>query len=225
MTLEKEKIEDLFLIMSMKDDDLEQAHKAYSEFHKRYAKYLYAVTKKVCSNFVQKYGDTLTESVFSNTILKVYEKAETFIAIDHLKTEVEKERRLKAWLGKIATNEMKMLLRELKKDDDKITFDSNFINEQEIIAEEDNEKKTRKTFERKLLDSALNSLKEQHRHILLTYYAYEEEGKNMPSNVLDELCAMHDTTKENLRQIKKRSLEKIKKHILEHQKSKSYGQK
>ena len=70
MTLEKEKIENLFLMMSMKDEDIEQAHQAYGEFYKRYENYLYAVTNKVCSNFVQKYGDTLTESVFSNTILK-----------------------------------------------------------------------------------------------------------------------------------------------------------
>ena len=224
MIFEKEKIEDLFLMMSIKDNDLEQAHNAFNEFHRRYAKYLYEIIKRACASFIKKYGDTLIENVFFNTLFRIYEKAETFMVIDTFDNE-SKKKTVKGWLGKIALNEMRTLLRENKKEDDKILYDTNYINEKDIIANEESKEKPPKTFERKLLEGALQSLKEQHREILLTYFAYEEEGKYMPSNVLDELCSMHSTTRENLRQIKKRSLEKVKTYIIEHQKNKNYGQK
>ena len=43
----------------------------------------------------------------------------------------------------------------------------------------------------------------------MTYYTYYEKGKNTPSNVLDEICKIHKTTKPNIRKIKERSEKKI----------------
>ncbi len=59
------------------------------------------------------------------------------------------------------------------------------------------------------MKGALDSLGDRDREILSTLYLYFEEGKKTPSSVLDTICEIHGTTKDNIRQIKKRSEEKI----------------
>lgn len=217
--MKNENHETLFLMMSMKDDDIELAENAFCEFHRRFANYLYAVIRNACSGFIPVYGDTFVESVFSNTMLTIYEKAGEFTSVESL-DEDHKVKRIKSWLGKIARNETFQLLREYREGQERIDYNTDFINESNIIDEpEENEVKT---IEKKLLDIALNSLKEKERDILLTFFRYEEAGKNTPTNVLQELCTYYDTTSENLRQIKSRALKKINEHIKEHQKEYNY---
>ena len=218
MTLEKESIEDIFLMMSMKDEDLELANKAFNEFHRRYSTYLYAIVDKVCSSFISKYGSTLVNDVFSNTLIKVYYNADKLINIDKLKTELAKDKRMKNWLGKIASNEMYSLLRVSKKESEKMIVDGTIIEHSEIEEKEYEPNDNPISIERETLEKALKSLKERDREILLIHFLYEEKGKNMPSNVLDDLCVKYNTTKENIRQIKKRTLDKVKRHTLQLQK-------
>jgi RNA polymerase sigma factor (sigma-70 family) len=210
--MKHEKLEDLFLMMAMKNDDRKKAELAFNEFHNRFSKYLYATIKKATVPFYTIYGDELCDGVFQNTLLTIFEKADKFIIIDEL-NEKSKEMRIKAWLGKIAQTEMYILLRELRTEKDKICYNTEYINESDIL--DTIEEPKLPSFERKLLDCALSSLKERDRAILLTFYQYEEIGKNTPANAIEELCEYFSTTKENLRQIKKRTLEKVKKHIAE----------
>jgi len=69
------------------------------------------------------------------------------------------------------------------------------------------------TPQKKLLDAALNLLSERDREILLTYFMYQEENKHLPDDVLEELSLRYSTTSANIRQIKKRALDKIKAYI------------
>jgi RNA polymerase sigma factor (sigma-70 family) len=210
--MKHEKLENLFLMMAMKDDDRKKAELAFNEFYSRFSKYLYAIIKKATIPFYPTYGDELCDGVFQNTLLTIYEKADKFISIDEI-NDKSKEKRIKAWLGKIAQTEMYILLRELRPEKDKICYNTDYINESDILDTIEDPKLP--SFERKLLDSALSYLKERDRAILLTFYQYEEIGKKMPTNAIEELCEYFNTTPENLRQIKKRSFEKIKKHIAE----------
>lgn len=220
MTLETEKIEDLFLMMSMKDDDLEQANLAFEEFYRRYGKYLWAICSRVCSNFKGKLDKILSEDVFSNTVQKVYERAETFIdKAESLKTDEEKDVRIKAWLGKIAQNELYAIMRS-SLNDDNIIYDSDQLLNLEV-AEENTDEKPVASIEKKLLDSALATLKPREREILRAFFMYEEQGKNTPSEILNDLCKLYKTTKDNLRQIKSRSLKKVKNYVEQHNKSRN----
>jgi PHD/YefM family antitoxin component YafN of YafNO toxin-antitoxin module len=64
------------------------------------------------------------------------------------------------------------------------------------------------------LQEVMNTIKEEHKHILLTYV---EEGcinstRHLSHKAMSELCTIYKTSSENIRQIKKRTLDKIKKH-------------
>ena len=64
------------------------------------------------------------------------------------------------------------------------------------------------------LQEVMNTLKEENKHILLTYVA---EGcinskRHLSKEAMSELCKAFDTSSENIRQIKKRTLDKIKNH-------------
>lgn len=219
--MKHETIEDLFLIMSMKDDDKQQAEKAYNEFHNRYSKYLYGIITSAAKKFKNTYDyEELAANILQNTLLIIWEKADTFIKIEDVTIE-KKESRVKVWLGKIAQNEMYKLLREYEAD--KITYDTELINEINLNDEPISVSKPK--FEKVLLDRALNSLKEREKEILLAYYQYSEKDKNMPSEALDNLCRIFDTTRDNLRQIKKRALDKVNSYIAEQLKIHSYEQR
>jgi len=63
------------------------------------------------------------------------------------------------------------------------------------------------------LDDALRLLSERDREILLTCYMYKEDKKHLPDEVINELSLRYSTTPANIRQIQKRSLEKLKAYI------------
>lgn len=64
------------------------------------------------------------------------------------------------------------------------------------------------------LQQVMNTIKEEHKHIFLTYVG---EGcinskQHLSSDAMSDLCKTYDTSPENIRQIKKRTLDKIKNH-------------
>ena len=63
------------------------------------------------------------------------------------------------------------------------------------------------------LQAALNTIKEEHRHILLTYASEGciDSKLHLSQDAMTELCKTYDTSSQNIRQIKKRTLDKIKK--------------
>ena len=71
------------------------------------------------------------------------------------------------------------------------------------------------TPQKKILNDALSLLSERDREILLTCFLYQEENKHLPDEVLSELSNRYSTTPANIRQIKKRALDKIKAHIIQ----------
>jgi RNA polymerase sigma factor (sigma-70 family) len=193
--------------MAMKEDNRQDAEKAFSEFYNRYKNYLYTVARKACKSW-EKYGEDLVQSVHENTFLKVFERAESFLFIDDFPIE-RQEKRLKSWLGSIAHREMFLLLRQFKEEKEKIEYhnDLSFLedSEEDIIPEKS------ETF--LLAEKALNSLSERDRNILVTYLLFQVDNKNLPSNEIERLAEMWGVLPDNLRQIKKRSLAKVKEYI------------
>jgi RNA polymerase sigma factor (sigma-70 family) len=205
--LTNEALAELFLLMAMKEDNRQDAEKAFSKFYNLYKDYLYTVIKKVCKSW-QMYGDDLIQDVHQNTFLTVYENAENFIQIENIPFE-RQERHLKAWLGKIAKNEMFQLLRKQREDNEKTTYlpDLSYFDDKEI------EKFLPMSENMLLVEKALNSLNERDRDILITYLMFEDGNKKLPSEEIQRLADLWDVLPDNLRQIKKRSIEKIKKYI------------
>lgn len=208
--LTNEALANLFLAMAMKEEDRQNAEKAFTEFYNRYKNFLFTVIKKACKSW-EMYGDELIETVFENTFLTVFDKAETFLKLDDIPFE-RQEKRMKAWLSQIAKNEMLQLLRQYRIDKDKIEFtdDLNFIERIE------NETKEITSDDILLAEKALKTLSERDRNILVTYLIYEDGNKKLPSSEIQKLADMWGVLPDNMRQIKKRSLTKLEIFIKTH---------
>ncbi len=205
--LTNEALADLFLSMALKEDNRQEAEKAFAEFYNRYKSYLYTVVRNACKSWVI-YGDELIEEVHRNTFLTVYEKAESFLLIEDAPFE-RQEKRMKSWLGKIAQREMFKLIRELKEDKEKIEYHNDLT----FLENSDEEIKPKKSEDFLLAEKALQTLSERDRNILVTYRMNEDGNKNLPSNEIQKLADIWDVLPDNMRQIKKRSFAKVKKYI------------
>ena len=205
--LSNEVLAELFLSMAMKEDNRPEAERAFSIFHSRYKNYLYTIVKNVCRPW-EMYGAELIEAVFTYTFLTVYAKAEGFMVIEGIPFE-RQEKRMKAWLGEIAKNEMLQLLRQFKVDKDKIEYTDDltcFLNLEEETGHQD-------TSDYLLAEKALQILSERDRNILATYLMFEDGNRNLPSIEIQRLSEMWNTHPDNMRQIKKRSLAKVEMYI------------
>jgi len=205
--LTNEALAELFLSMAMKEDNRADAEKAFAIFYNRYKNFLYTIVKTACRSW-EMYGDELVQSVFENTFLTVYEKAERFMVIEDIPFE-RQEKRMKSWLGRIAKNEMLQLLRQFKVDKDKIEY-TNDLTSLENIEEEIISKASLNSI---LVEKALQTLSERDRNILITYLMYEDGNKKLPSLEIKRLSDMWNTHPDNMRQIKKRSLAKVELYI------------
>ena len=208
--LTNEALADLFLAMAMKDEDRQNAEKAFTEFYNRYKSFLFTVIKKACKSW-EIYGDELIKTVFENTLLTVFDKAETFLTLDDIPFE-RQEKRMKAWLSQIAKNEMLQLLRQYRIDKDKVEFtdDLSFV---EWMEDETGEIISDDIL---LAEKALQTLSERDRNILVTYLMYEDGNKKLPSSEIQKLAVMWGVLPDNMRQIKKRSLAKLEIFIKTH---------
>lgn len=198
-------IEDLLLIISDQKENKERSQDGFIELYRRYSEDL---TQAVAGYLKSKgiYNVEMHKSIISNVFLEVYENPLSF-KYDNKKHKSE-ESAFKAWIYIIARNEFADLIRHSIKfteihtlgiENDLIERYADVDIEEEIVSGN-----------RKLLDSALSVLSERECHILLTCFDYFEDGKNTPSDVLDYLCEYWGTTRDNVRQIKKRSLDKVR---------------
>ena len=202
--MEKLSIEDLLLIISDRENEEKQANDAFYQLYRRYSQILLdsinsVLNKRGISN------NELSQATLNNVFIEINEKPLNF-NYDSTKSKSE-DTAFRSWIYRIALNELNDLTRS----------SMNFLKVHSLIEEsEDYDKFIEINLEeeflsdnRKLLDQALSGLSVRDKAILLTYFEYHEEGKNAPTHVLDEMCKYWGTTKDNARQIKKRSLKKV----------------
>lgn len=169
---------------------------------------------KSCGQFIN--GQQLADDIFQNTILKAL-KGIHGLRQRMTDSSTNNSNYIKAWLSRIARNELIDFLR--KNPDEKRLANEFRINSEELeisydINEDDNEDIERPSIEKEQLDKALSSLTERERDILMTYFLYQYKDNpngHLPDTVIENLCKKHGVKSDNLRQIKKRALMKLKK--------------
>lgn len=209
--MEIEKLEEALLSISYADENTENAESAFNTLYREYSKFLFAVVRKNLSN-IGINDNHLTETVVNNTFIKIYYNPLKYtLPTDELD---KTDRSFKAWISKIAKNELHDLFKEFKvfevisaENISERAFNEIYIDTKNINTE---------SLNTKILEDALNLLSERDRDILRALYLFHEEGKNSPSEVLNELCNFFGTTKDNIRKIKERSEDKIIKHFSKH---------
>ncbi|WP_298136064.1 sigma-70 family RNA polymerase sigma factor [Flavobacterium sp.] len=194
------KLEEALLSLSYKDEDIEVANSAFNTLYREYSKLLYSVLRKVLKDRGMS-SDEIIEATTHNTFLKLYQNPLTFT----LPENCNNDNPFKGWLIKVARNELSDLLKQYF--DERIEYPS--IISDEILDEVEVDENISESVNIKLLNDALNTLSERDRSILLYLYQLYEKGKNIPSSDLDILCKIHNTTRTNIRQIKKRCETKI----------------
>lgn len=187
------------------------------EFYNRFSGYIYKVALQKFRNF--KDPKFLSEEVLQNTFITAFEKVGKFkLPVKSLPSDHSKI--IKAWLGKIATNESKKATGKVV--NDKIEYDTLNLPEPEYdqfeyiygetIPDVPNE------FRQKL-QAAMNLLSEKEKHIILTYADEGCIGTNRKLHISDStlqyLCEYYQTTTDAIKQCKKRALDKIKKFCFE----------
>lgn len=193
--------EDLFFLMSLKAEDEDEAHEAFRIFYERYKRLLWSLCYSVCNKLDISNVEEFARCVFNNTMTAIYEHP----TYDGTKSK------LSTWMSRIAYHETLDLIADFKINDTKKNVPLN-----EKIAEtfpELQEFSDFETPEKKILTEALNQLQDRDREILLTSMMYKEVHKHIPDEILLELSNRYSTTTVNIRQIRKRALDKVKAYI------------
>ncbi|GJM32928.1 MAG: hypothetical protein DHS20C18_19290 [Saprospiraceae bacterium] len=194
------------------EDEPQEAEEAFNEFYSRYSRFITAVVFKNCPKGSAYYDQSLIKATVHNTFYKAYFRAETF-KTEGETDEVKLERRIKAWLSQIAKNEMMQLLRVTIPylNNHKFTENDTTTEPAELPSYLRDDEPT--SIERDLIDKALAALPERERDVLLTYTRFQEGKKKLPTEELERLAILYDTTSENLRQIRSRALKRVKDFI------------
>lgn len=199
--MDENQLDDILLSFSYKEEDGNQANIAFNRLYHEFSRFLYALVKRKLYQ-MGTFDEQILSATVDNTFLLIYEKPPMNFKVKEGDTPVNS---FKAYLSIVAKNELLRLFKEYYNTN--LVLESNIVEpvfeETEIVTE------VSQSLNSKNMQAALNTLSERDREILWTLYLYQEDGKNTPSSVLDTICQKFNTTKDNIRQIKKRSEAKI----------------
>lgn len=202
-------LEEKINFIKSKAENEKLAHDAFSELYKNYGKLLYSIINSQVSQ-MGLYDKDLVDIIHSNTFVIMYDKMNTF----NLPKDSKNDGYFKAWLSTIAKNEFLKVCRASDKQI-KIVSDEE-LNNNPLFLSEPVDDDLYESINYKLLHDSLEQFSQRDREILLTIYNFHEKGKNTPSEVLDDLCKTHNTTKMNIRKIKSRCEQKIIEYFKRH---------
>lgn len=196
--------EELFLLMSYRNENEIEAQKAYTIFYHRYKDFLWKLCSYICSNCNTPENEELAKDLFQNTTTAIYNYGHTF---DPKKSKVT------TWMSRIAKGELYQLLSGIKE----YRIDEYLA----VLLENKVDEKSESDFEfqsaeQKALQAAIESLTEREQEVILTYAMYEDGKKQLPAEMRQYLLDKYDTTQQNIQQIKSRAYKKIKEHIVSH---------
>lgn len=216
---------DLLMLISWKNDDLQQATDAFKSFYQRYAPYLQTISMSVSKKHQPRYDIDLAEQVLWNTFSTVWEHPEYLL--DEMEDKVDAtdpSLALKAALGKIAKTELynnilsaeRMFGKGIKRMPYKSAEKHHLIpvTDPEIERDESNgsENNTKWT-EQEVLEihaRAMSMLPQRDQDVLKTIMEFYQKGSQIPKEVTELLCQRWEILPDNLRQIKCRALKMLK---------------
>jgi RNA polymerase sigma factor (sigma-70 family) len=182
-----------------------------NEFYYRFSSYVYKACLRFTSS-LQGSHTSSTKDLHQEIFIKIFRKLNKFT----INKEYSAERltySIKAWIGVIANREcLNYITKNIT--NTKVDYCEELpISAFDICDEE--EQRIESPNELKLRD-ALSALPERNIHILRTYANFDciETGNHLPDEAMAELCKVYDTTSENIRQIKKRSLDRLKQLVI-----------
>lgn len=195
---------DLLLYMSMSADDAGAARAAWEEFYRRHVEYLYYVCLRAYGPLLG--GPAGASDLVAETFRRAYEHADKFDG-GGLTGEVLR-RRVRAWLGRIAQRLAQTALRGRGKLPMRFLEHQAWqqVAERTRPAEPDPQRVQR-------VREALGALSEREQMVLrvtFQWYQADKTHQRLPNDVSADLAAALETTGENIRQIRRRALRKVR---------------
>jgi len=212
---------ELLVRISWKDDPEMESDSsvAFGDFYNRHKEYMMRVTCIVCSKFVKDYGNEIVQDIFNNTFKQIFEKAGVVAQAMEKHEGCDENfirKKMRAYLGKMAENELMQYIRHegQYKDSHALMDDMTLLQEFDCSDAEDVEegKINFNSKEKDAIKSGLLLLKDRERDILIESTRYQKDGKDLPDEIIAELCARWDILPGNFRVIKHRALKKLEQY-------------
>jgi RNA polymerase sigma factor (sigma-70 family) len=204
--------EELLFYMAMREEDGALARTAWDEFYTRHVNYLYGACRKAFGCM----GEEVVADVVQQSFVRVYENAGSFDG--HGKTGEDARWRTRAWLGTIAN---RVFLDTVRKQPVLVpALNDPDGSEADIISRGGKwwtcDDKVEDSPRIRLLEQGLTKLNEKEREVLCVTAFWYRPGaaqQRIPPADLQRLAASLQTTGENVRQIRKRALSKLRDFI------------
>ncbi|MHC4563817.1 MAG: RNA polymerase sigma factor [Planctomycetota bacterium] len=202
---------DLMVAMAFAADDPPAAQAAWEEFYRRHVDYLYAVCLRAYGPLLG--GPAGVADLVADTFRRAYQRAEGFH--DGGVTDPDRLRlRTRAWLGRIAQRLAQTTLRgRSRRKETLIDLDHwQQVAKPADVADVDPERIA-------AVRAAVDSLNEREQIVIRTtfqWYLPDQPHQRLPNDVAAELARTLQTTPENLRQIRRRAMRKIRTFLDQH---------
>ncbi|HEY4193936.1 MAG TPA: sigma-70 family RNA polymerase sigma factor [Mucilaginibacter sp.] len=198
-------------------NDSSVSKQAFEEFYYRFKDFVFKICQKCCSAFGN--STQLADDIFQNTFLKVLYKGYTF-RVRERSTKNNYTAEIKAWLSRIAKNELINFLRK-NPDEKSLTVANRLRSYEHEIAEisdtqsnDNSDSLQPPSIQQHILEKGLSILTGQEKMVLMTYMMYynpQAPNNHLPDEVIKNLTGKLGVKAGSLRQIKSRALKKIMK--------------
>ena len=218
--LSDEDDEDLIVYMAMFGEDLDESdgalvQEAFAELYRRHREYLYGVLyHRHRKELELLYGPGGVADHVNETFIKALKGAGTYQCG---KPGRNRSRLIRAWLGKIAYND---LVDKLRARQEELAWTKMDLEELESSLKILKREQVPNSKEYRLIYKALDELNEKEEYVLRMTFMYQQpgqEGRPMPREKVAEIAHTLNTTHENIRQIRSRALKKIRRYVDAHQ--------
>lgn len=198
--------EDLLAWMAMRQDEPDHAKAACTEFYGRHLNYVYTVIREVWGEVLD---EDSVEYLVTETFVRVFDKAHTYAACGAPNDE-ERTLNVLGWVSTIAKN---LVADYFRHEDTRIDLVDDWEPLETKIAPREYGSMSA---DARRAGEALDALPERERTILLAsleHFNAEADHQRLPNGVVPDLARTFQTKPENIRQIRKRALAKIRKHV------------
>lgn len=210
----KEIFSDFVLLRGLQSQVGSQKNNFYEEeFYHRYKSDIYKIVVQKCRMFRD--SEELAKDIIQDTFISAFSSIKKF-KLPSKSTQKEHRKIILKWLITIANN---CFYKEYAKMKNKLAYDDieSLLGESvynNLLVDSDGSDVLIPNPIKLKLQNSLTLLSEKEYHII-TVYADEfciQTSRHLSDKSLKYLCTLYETTPENIRQIKKRALDKIKKH-------------
>lgn len=203
--------EELLVYMSLRGEDPKAAEEAWAEFYNRHLGYLFGQCKKVYSATL---GDLGVSDLVQDTFVRAFERAGTFKSRPTIDNDAIRYR-VRGWLGRIAN---RLFLDILRGPVERGLSETESI--APLPADDGNANDDCVSPRVKLIRDALATLSERERHVLRVtadWHRSDRVHQRISNKDMSALAQQLQTTAVNIRQIRKRAIDKIDDYIKSHE--------